>query len=130
MNINKHYQVEAEKSILFNAWISESMTIPPVVKIEVEPRVSGSFVLHAQAGDDILLMKGEFLEIVPYEKLKYTWCWEGNPEITTVTVTFSENQSGTDVWLNHEGFETQQSMQLHDQGWDSYMSTLIKKLVD
>jgi len=128
MKINKHYQVKTERTMLFNAWISESMLIPPIVKIEVEPRVSGSFILHAQADDEILLMKGEFLEIVPYEKLIYTWNWQGNPEITTVAVSFIEIPSGTEVLLTHEGFETQESKQLHEQGWETYMKELSKKL--
>ena len=128
MKINKQYQVKTEKTILFNAWISEEMAVPPIVKIEVEPRISGLFILHAQAGDDIVLMKGEFLEIVPYERLKYTWNWLGNPEITIVTVSFKETPTGTDIQLTHEGFETLESKELHDQGWDTYIKELSKML--
>jgi hypothetical protein len=39
--------------------------------------------------------------------------------VSEIDVTFSATQKDTTVLIEHSGFQKQQSIAMHDQGWDS-----------
>lgn len=128
MVISKDYHSKISIPELFAAWISPKMLIHPVTKIDVKPQVGGHLILQSESAQGLSVMKGEFLELEQDRKLKYTWHWEGSDETTIVTIVFgSEGQLST-INLRHEGFLTKESMEMHDDGWDYYVSALEKKL--
>ena len=65
-------------------------------------------------------LKGKFIEIIPYEKLIYTWYWN-KPELgeyeTQVTVSFISEKSGTRVTIHHEKFLQHTHCEGHTAGW-------------
>jgi uncharacterized protein YndB with AHSA1/START domain len=72
---------------------------------------------------------GTYIEIIPNEKLVFSWQWEDGPHPETqVTVLFKTNDSGTEVELIHEGFTDQEVMGHHNQGWNGLLGNLEKEL--
>lgn len=128
MNITKSYTSPFSPKVMFEAWVSEKMAIPPVESIEVELWEGGKFVLISKMGDKQSVMNGRFIEIRTNEKLKYRWKWEGNDEPTTVTVRFEPHQDGCKIKIDHHGFINKESLENHSYGWDQYVHKLIKKI--
>lgn len=67
---------------------------------------------------------GVYTEIVPDERIAFTWrgCWTA--EESRVTVTLRDVEGGTEVTLLHEGFLTAESMQGHEHGWTGSLEKL------
>ncbi len=67
-----------------------------------EFEVGGSYTIKMHAGNGgIYTHVGEYKEIVPNEKLVFTW----NSDFvqnTVVTVTFSETDAGTEITITHD----------------------------
>jgi uncharacterized protein YndB with AHSA1/START domain len=72
--------------------------------------------------------EGRFREIVPQQKLVYTWAWRGEDgkpgRETLVTVTFRAVGQKTELTLRHEGFETRESRDNHTMGWNGCFDKL------
>ena len=129
MKILKTYRMLQPKSEVFEAWVSESSVIAPVTSIKSDPKVGGKYILYVGEGEQQHQMTGVFKQFVRGEKLEYSWNWQGTDEVTTVTVDFQESADGsTLVTLSHQGFQSEESKSIHDQGWDSYVSGLSKLL--
>jgi len=66
------------------------------------------------------------------EKLVYTWAWldeAGKPgRETLVTVTFRAMGRKTELTLRHEGFETRESRDSHNGGWNGCLDKLAEYL--
>ncbi|MDN5200971.1 SRPBCC domain-containing protein [Fulvivirgaceae bacterium BMA10] len=130
MKVSKVYFTKIEKEKLFEAWISSDMVIEPVSRIESDPVVGGQYKLYAESPTGTSVMSGEFKVIDKYERLEYTWHWEGTGEITVVNIAFKQVLDQTIVKLEHEGFATIESRDIHDAGWDNYFEGLERKLLN
>ncbi len=128
MNINKVYHSKYSPEELFKAWVSPNMTIPPVVKIEVNPVINGHLILHTKSPEFESTMTGAFLEIELNRFLKYTWNWSGSEEHTIIEVSFLATPEGTDIHIKHRDFQSEESRTMHDSGWDHYVTELQKKM--
>jgi len=72
---------------------------------------------------------GTYREILPPEKLVYTWSWEGqDPMETLVTVEFREVGDSTEVELTHERFPNAEERDKHNEGWVGCLDQLSKLL--
>jgi len=96
-----------------------------------EARVGGKFrwdVINCEGKE--VTIQGEYREIVPGEKIVFTWkhcddeLWEN--QISTVTVEFSDRNSGTELRLKHEQLPGDESRDDHDRGWNSVLDRLEK----
>jgi uncharacterized protein YndB with AHSA1/START domain len=72
---------------------------------------------------------GEFVEVVPNEKVSYTFGWEmeGNPIVpgsTLVTITLEAEGTKTRLRLVHSGLPDEQAVIDHGEGWDHYAERL------
>ncbi|GJM44515.1 MAG: hypothetical protein DHS20C21_13570 [Gemmatimonadota bacterium] len=72
---------------------------------------------------------GTFREIVPGEKVSYSWAWEGQPPMDTL-VTFRVKADGdrTQLTMTHEGFPDQEMCGHHEQGWTGSMERLVRAI--
>ena len=113
---------------VFDAWVSEETVVPPVSRIEKEVRVGGHYRLFVETPEYIGVMLAEYKEIVPNEKLVYTWEWNNDGEETVVTVNFLAEGDGCKVSLTHGEFQKQESFDRHSFGWGNYFDGLEKKL--
>ncbi|NJN79719.1 MAG: SRPBCC domain-containing protein [Anaerolineales bacterium] len=128
LKLNRVYRASRER--LFRSWtdpellkqwfaVSAGFTTPIA---EVDLQVGGKYRLGMQPpGDDgILIAGGIYRQILPHEKLVFTWRWESpdpdEPE-TLVTVEFHEQEDGTEVVVTHELFTDIPQRDKHKEGW-------------
>ena len=70
---------------------------------------------------------GTIVEIEPGKRVVYTWGWEDGdpaPGGSTVTVTLTPVDGGTEVRLVHDGLTDEQAA-YHAEGWNHYMDRLV-----
>jgi uncharacterized protein YndB with AHSA1/START domain len=101
------------------------MTVPSA---EADVRAGGRYrVQMSEGGSDCEFHTtgGIYREVVPNERLVFTWQWEGSDLETVVTLDFkalSENE--TELTLTHEGFDSEDTRDKHGQGWDGCLANL------
>jgi len=100
------------------------------VRAENDARVGGRYrvVMRAPNGDEHDV-GGVYREVVPNEKLVFTWAWKSTPERESlVTITFKSDGAGTLMTLTHEQFFDEEARDRHQFGWDGAMLKLEKYL--
>ncbi len=136
LRLKRHYPVPVEK--VFRAW-----TDPQALKgwfgpsddgkilvSETDLKVGGRFRIVMQMPDgEEHRVGGVYREIVPNEKLVFTWAWESTPERESlVTVQLKSagpgTNSGTDMLLTHEHFFDEPARDRHQQGWTQVVERL------
>ena len=89
--------------------------------ILLEPRIGGKYRIDVN-GSDIAM--GEYLEIVPYEKILMTWGWEKSkvvpPGSSKVEFKLTPSEKGTRLVLTHYDLPVEE-IPSHQQGWSHYM---------
>ena len=95
---------------------------------DIDPRPGGaySFTMRDDKGGEHPL-SGVFEEVVPNEKLVYTWTWgmgtlEGVE--TRVTLDFMALDGGTELTLTHELLPTETAVEMHNIGWSGSFDCL------
>lgn len=85
---------------------------------------------HGAAKSEQTVFTGYFHQIIPNEKLSYTWMTENRGTYwTLVTARFVDDGAGSIVELVHGVFENDEDRQLHEQGWMGCV-TQLGKLVE
>ncbi|MFN8207031.1 MAG: SRPBCC domain-containing protein [Bacteroidales bacterium] len=85
--------------------------------------------------DRIYIHKCRVTEVIPRQKLSYTWRYEGYPGLSTVHFNLSEEGSGTRVRLVHEGLETfppepDFAAENFRAGWTHIIQTALKEFLE
>ena len=93
---------------------------------EIDPRPGGAFRVRMPGAQ---VASGHFVEIVPEQKVVFTWGWEGDnsplpPGSTTVIVELEPDGVGTLVRLTHARLVVPPVAELHRQGWERYLERL------
>ena len=79
--------------------------------------------------DPVVVAQGVYTRLVPGRQIAYTWAGSWNPaEESHVTVRLSDEPAGTRLTLDHEGFDSEQSLQVHRSGWQSSLAKLHETL--
>lgn len=61
---------------------------------------------------------GEYVEVVPPEKLVFSWAWHSTPErVSRVTLLLRAAEGGTALDFRHERFFDQAARDGHAHGW-------------
>ena len=123
----------ASRQRVFRAWITpvalESWLRPRGMSMTVrslDARVGGSFRFDLEDGSSMI---GTYLQIVPPEKLVFTWSggvaqsWG-----TVVTLDFLDQGPVTEVVLTHEGLSTEAMRARAGAGWPSLLDALAEVL--
>ena len=88
----------------------------------LDARVGGSFRFELENGSAII---GTYLQIVPPEKLVYTWIGGAAQVLkTVVTLDFLDHGPVTELVLTHEGLNTEALRALVEGGWPSLFDAL------
>lgn len=92
---------------------------------EVDLRVGGRFALGTKPPDgEAHVVRGEYQEVSPPNKLVYTWHVEGRgEEQNLVTVEFRPLGEGTEVLIKHRVM-TRQSAAESGTGWEAVLRSL------
>ena len=95
------------------------------VEAECDLRVSGRYAIKMVMTDDEHNVSGVYREIVPNEKLVFTWAWRSTPERESlVSLTFNKDGGGTIMTLLHEQFFDEAARDRHNAGWTGTMDKL------
>jgi uncharacterized protein YndB with AHSA1/START domain len=96
-------------------------------------RVGGKFRwdLTSPQGEEMSAF-GEYRELIPGEKIVFTWKWDDDENWTThnsiVTVELFDRDGGTDLFFKHEQLPSEESRDRHNEGWNSILDRLEKFL--
>jgi len=95
---------------------------------ETDVRVGGRYRIAMRAPDgEIHDVSGVYREVVPNEKLVFTWAWRSTPERESlVTVQLKPDGEGTLLTLLHEQFFDEPARDRHQVGWAGTLDKLEK----
>ncbi|MBY6036615.1 SRPBCC domain-containing protein [Fictibacillus nanhaiensis] len=136
LQVNHSYPVSRER--VFNAWTnSEELAkwwgpegyTTTIEEMNVEVDGKYKFSMHSPDGHTHVLT-GQYVEIVPNEKLVFTWKWE-NGEIefptTKVTIDFVKQGDATEVVVTHSDLPSEEAAKNHNFGWTSSLEVNLKQ---
>jgi uncharacterized protein YndB with AHSA1/START domain len=126
---NKVFQCWTEPALLKKWFFVEDGYENVAADIDLKPL--GKYRLGmakcAAGKSEPTIFTGFFHEILPGEKLSYTWRTEGRPSYwTLVTARFLEDGPGSVVELVHGVFENDEDRALHEAGWMGCVTQLGK----
>ncbi|HEX6277963.1 MAG TPA: SRPBCC domain-containing protein [Polyangiaceae bacterium] len=125
-------EIPADPRRVFRAWLDPlalqrfmcPMQGASVPKAETDARVGGKFLVVMRIGEKDLPHHGEYLEIVPYERLVFTWLSHRASGNSRVTLTFEAIASGTRLTLEHRGLDDDSARRDHEHGWTMILACL------
>jgi uncharacterized protein YndB with AHSA1/START domain len=93
---------------------------------ETDARVGGRFrVLMRTPDGEQHDVSGVYREVVPDEKLVFTWQWRSKPEWESlVTITLKRDGDGTILTLIHEQLPDDAERDGHRNGWSGALDKL------
>jgi len=97
--------------------------------VEVDARPGGIF---KGAESEEFAVQGEYLEIIPNEKIVFTWGGVHGLEAgaTTVEITLREVDNGTHLYLHHYNVPTQEMADSFGHGWPNRAFPLLKLVAE
>lgn len=89
-------------------------------------RRDGRFcVVRQEPTGDLCIVRGQYLEIVENEALRFSWQLGQGDRTSEVAVSFSQvEQDKTLISLAHQGFVEQEHKDIHLQGWTGCLDKL------
>lgn len=97
------------------------------VDAETDVRVGGCYRIAMHMGNEVHDVSGVYREIVPGEKLVFTWTWKTTPERESlVTVLLKPDGDGTLLTLTYEQFFDDETRDRHQHGWSGALDKLAR----
>jgi uncharacterized protein YndB with AHSA1/START domain len=126
-------RLKATPDKVFAAWIDPEKIKhwmgPGEIKAlsaECDARTGGRFrwVMRAPDGE-VHDVSGIYREVIPNEKLVFTWAWKSTPERESlVTVLIKPDGDGSLLTLTHEQFFDEDARDRHQGGWNSALDKM------
>ncbi|MDP4549568.1 SRPBCC domain-containing protein [Alkalihalobacillus macyae] len=136
LELSKVFSVKLEK--MYRAWTNPDEIVKwwgpegyttTIEDFNLEEGGTYKFIMTPPEGDSRVLV-GKYVEIIPNNKLVFTWKWDNSgqefPE-TQVTVEFFAERNGTELKLKHELLPSQEAAEGHNMGWTSSLDDKLKK---
>jgi uncharacterized protein YndB with AHSA1/START domain len=94
----------------------------------LDPRPGGVFQVSFVREIGRVAARGEFVEVVPFERIVFTWGFDPEtfgvpPSTTRVEVSFVPDGDGTIVRLLHRDLP-EPALKFHEAGWGHYLERL------
>jgi predicted dithiol-disulfide oxidoreductase (DUF899 family)/uncharacterized protein YndB with AHSA1/START domain len=130
-------RLKAPPAKVFRAWTDAEQILcwwgpagTEVLTAETDARSGGRFHVTFRTPDgEEHGVGGMFREVVPNEKLVFTWAWRSTPERQSlVTVTCTPDGEGTLLTLFHEQFFDKPARDGHEAGWTETLERLAAYL--
>lgn len=106
----------------------------PAISAVADPRVGGHFRVRFRTDDGLEHeCFGEFLELVPPERVVLTWRWVDNGtveeqgKVSRVEFRLRPVDGATELTLVHSGLSSDESARGHEWGWDGAVQKLIRR---
>lgn len=97
--------------------------------LQIDFRVGGKYLI--QFRNKTLENFGEFLEIIPNQKIVFSWCQEFGPDQkpdTQVSIELFEENAKTRLVLTHSGFKDKSVCDQHEMGWTAGMTDMTAEI--
>jgi uncharacterized protein YndB with AHSA1/START domain len=97
--------------------------------IDIDFRIGGKYKINFK--NHKVSNWGEFLEIIPNQKIVFTWCQTFGPDQkpdTKVTIELQALGPKTKLVLEHTGFQDQSTCDNHFQGWNGGINDLTNEI--
>ena len=124
--LERSIRIEARPETVYSFFTDpKKMVLWKGTLAELDPRPGGIYRVEI-TGDDIA--SGEYVELVPYNRIVFTWGWEGEdspllPGSSTVEITLVEDHGATLLTLRHLGLPAP-LIKTHGEGWDHFLPRL------
>ncbi|HEU4641170.1 MAG TPA: SRPBCC domain-containing protein [Gemmatimonadaceae bacterium] len=128
---------DAPRELVWSAWTERERAMrwagpkdftAPELEGDVRPGGAWRTVLRSPDGEDHP-QHGVYLEVVPPERLVFTFAWDSAPENEMlVTVTFTERAGKTEMVFRQTGFPSVESRNGHEGGWTQAFDRLAEHL--
>jgi uncharacterized protein YndB with AHSA1/START domain len=132
----------APRPLVFKAWTEAKRAAVwwgpqgfTTLSCRMDVRPGGAWRIQMRSPQGTLHTKrGVYTEIVPPERLVFTWAWEdadGNPgHQTLVTIHFEDNGPATKLTLHQAVFESATACESHRGGWSGCFDRFAAYLAD
>jgi uncharacterized protein YndB with AHSA1/START domain len=102
----------------------------PVKHAEADVRVGGRYAVNFFTEDgEEHYVSGLYQEVVPNQKLMFTWAWRSTPERESlVTLLIRPEGEGSVLTLIHENFFDEAARDGHEKGWSGCLDKLVRYL--
>jgi uncharacterized protein YndB with AHSA1/START domain len=138
LRLTRHFG--APRPAVFRAWTDPRALAawfgPEGVRtrnVVLDPRPGGAFSLEMYEADGVYPLSGVYREVVPPERLVFTWIW-GHGELAglefLVTIELGETADGTELTLTHAGLPTPTARESHEAGWTGCLACLDRHLTE
>jgi uncharacterized protein YndB with AHSA1/START domain len=126
-------RLEASPAAVYAAWSDPAQLARwfgpdggPVLSAETDVRVGGRYrIIFCTEDGEEHDVSGTYREVVPDEKLTFTWMWRTMPErVSLVTVALKGEGEGTLLTLTHEQFFDEGARDRHREGWAGTLDKL------
>ncbi len=130
-------RLKAPPAKVFAAWTEPEKIVKwfgpdagPVHEASTDVRVGGRYAVSFSTEDgEQHHVSGIYREVVPNEKLVFTWAWRTMPERESlVTVLIKPDGTGSLLTLIHEQFFDEPARDRHRQGWSGCLDKLERYL--
>ena len=99
-------------------WFGRSDAKPGSFQAEIDARIGGRYRVSFSTADEYYEVGGIYREVVPNQKLVFSWAWHSTPERESlVTVSLKPDGDGTLLTLTHEQLFDQAARDGHERGW-------------
>jgi len=107
-------------------WFGPEGGVVDRADLNVQPGGRYTIVFHTQDGEQHHV-SGVYKEVVPNEKLAFTWAWRSTPERESyVTVMIKSDGPGSMLTLIHEKFFDEAARDRHNYGWTGALNKMEK----
>jgi uncharacterized protein YndB with AHSA1/START domain len=113
-------------------WFAQGQAKPGSLRAELDVRVGGRYrVSWSDQKGEPFEVGGVYREVVPNERLQFTWAWHSTPERESlVTVQLRPDSVGTLLTFHHEQFADETARDNHKRGWSTFFDVLEKFVAD
>lgn len=106
-------------------WFGPGSVEEGSVKADIDLRVGGRYRISFRANGDYNEVGGIYREVVPNQKLVFSWAWHSTPERESlVTISIRPEGSGTLLVFSHAQFADEKARDSHQRGWTDLLGKL------
>jgi len=108
------------------SWFAPTKEITTLVH-ELELHVGGHYRIEMiEPTGTSHKIHGEYVALNPYDQIVFTWEWESDEQQVNslVTIDLNEKNGSTNMVLTHEKLASQESVDLHSEGWTGCLTQL------
>jgi uncharacterized protein YndB with AHSA1/START domain len=106
-------------------WFGPAAVEEGSVKADIDLRVGGRYRISFSANGDYNEVGGVYREVVPNQRLVFSWAWHSTPERESlVTISIKPDGSGSLLIFNHAQFVDTKARDNHERGWTEFLGKL------